>query len=492
MRKVFVRYFLSIFAIAVVVMIVQFGMLVLQYRVSQDQWKTKVYDDFILSVENSINDGSMADYGLNSIYYTVSGIEDDRISGFILRDISGSTMVAFGRNEDGRALNLPVASGKEKEEGKENARIKLATRIDVNSTYDPRTRDLSLTSVASVETKGVEISVPDNLRNEGIIGSLVIAIDGTDAFIVDLLTYSPRTYKYSKDIINSCLKSMLISLPICLVIAIVAAWIVSSRNARYINGVRKALSDLSHGKTDVSIPRQKNSDLNEISVAIEDLDRNLKSNANSRKAWLYSISHDLNTPTAAMKMIIDGLNDGVFTADEETLKELQKENDTLSNRIGRVIDFSSLQADTTAVIEDIPSQQLVGEALSKIDHSEEITVSCECESIKCDVALMSRAIIELLRNALAAKGESVEPVSLSISEKDDSYEIQIVNNGRIPKDMDVDFFEPWARGDWSRTSEGSGLGLPIASAILALHRGTVSLRQITPDLVSAIVSWPKA
>ena len=252
MRKVFVRYFLSIFAIAVVVMIVQFGMLVLQYRVSQDQWKTKVYDDFILSVENSINDGSMADYGLNSIYYTVSNIEDDRISGFILRDISGSTMVAFGRNEDGRALNLPMASGKEKEEGKENARIKLATRIDVNSTYDPRTRDLSLTSVASVETKGVEISVPDNLRNEGIIGSLVIAIDGTDAFIVDLLTYSPRTYKYSKDIINSCLKSMLISLPICLVIAIVAAWIVSSRNARYINGVRKALNDLSHGKTDVS------------------------------------------------------------------------------------------------------------------------------------------------------------------------------------------------------------------------------------------------
>ena len=174
------------------------------------------------------------------------------------------------------------------------------------------------------------------------------------------------------------------------------------------------------------------------------------------------------------------------------MKELQKENDTLSDRIGRVIDFSSLQADTTAVIEDIPSQQLVGEALSKIDHSEEITVSCGCESVKCDVTLMSRAIIELLRNALAAKGESEEPVSLSISEKDDSYEIQIVNSGRIPKDMDVDFFEPWARGDWSRTSEGSGLGLPIVSAILALHRGTVSLRQITPDLVGAIVSWPKA
>ena len=93
-----------IFAIAVVVMIVQFGMLVLQYRVSQDQWKTKVYDDFVLSVKDAINDGSVADYGLNSILYTVSNIEDDRISGFILRDISGTSVVAFGRTSEGRTL----------------------------------------------------------------------------------------------------------------------------------------------------------------------------------------------------------------------------------------------------------------------------------------------------------------------------------------------------------------------------------------------------
>lgn len=490
MRKVFFRYFLSILAIAVVVLLVQFGMLILQYDVSEERWKNKVYDDFVLSIEDAINDGSVADYGLNSILYTVSSIDDDRISGFILRDISGINVVAFGRNSEGR-MNSIMTSPLPSFPNQEPTKVKMATRIDVASTYDIYTNTLSLTSVSSVETKGVEISMPSNLKNEGIIGSVVIAVDGTDAFIIDLLTYTPRTYKYSKDIINSCLKAMLISIPVCLVIAFVAAWIVSSRNAKYINGIRKALSDLSHGKTDVSIPRQKNSDLDEISVAIEDLDRDLKSNANSRKAWLYSISHDLNTPAAAMKMIVDGLNDGVFSADEKTLKELQKENDTLSERIGRVIDFSSLQADTQAVMADVPTEHMVSDILSQIKEAGKVSVSVECDSVRCDENLMSRALVELLDNAVETGAGTEEGVRLSIREKEDSYEVQITNGGRLPQDMDVDFFEPWSRGDWSRTSGGSGLGLPIASAIMALHKGSISLRQITPSLVCASAIWPK-
>ena len=491
MRKVFFRYFLSILAIAVVVLLVQFGMLLLQYGVSQEKWKNKVYDDFVLSVEDAINDGSVADYGLNSILYTVSNIDDDRISGFILRDISGSNVVAFGRNAEGRMMNSFMTQSQSGPANQEPTKVNMATRIDVASTYDPHTNTLNLTSVSSVETKGVEIFMPSNLKNEGLIGSVIIAVDGTDAFIIDLLTYTPRTYKYSKDIINSCLKAMLISLPVCLVIALIAAWIVSSRNAKYINGVRKALSDLSHGKTDVSIPRQKNSELDEISVAIEDLDRDLKANANSRRAWLYSISHDLNTPTAAMKMIIDGLNDGVFTADEKTLKDLQKENDTLSERIGRVIDFSSLQADTQPVIADVSTDHLVSDVLSQIKDSDKVGFSNDCQSIRCDESLMSRALVELLNNAVEASSGSEEKVMLSIKEKEDSYEIQISNSGKLPQDIDVDFFEPWTRGDWSRTAGGSGLGLPIASAIMALHKGTISLRQITPDLVCASATWPK-
>ena len=186
MRKVFLRYFLSIFAIAVVVLLVQFGMLFLQYGVSQEQWKAKVYDDFVVSVQDSINDGTMAGYGLNSILYAVSNIEDDRISGFILRDISGTNVVAFGRTSEGRNLTSMPLGQSRTDTGHGESKVSKATRIDVKSEFNAMTNTLSLVSVTSTETKGVEISLPANLKNEGIIGSVVIAVDGTDAFIIDL------------------------------------------------------------------------------------------------------------------------------------------------------------------------------------------------------------------------------------------------------------------------------------------------------------------
>ena len=256
--------------------------------------------------------------------------------------------------------------------------------------------------------------------------------------------------------------------------------------------MRKALNDLSHGKPNVTVPRQGNSELNEISDAIEELDRDLQANAKSRKAWLSSISHDLNTPATAMKMMVDGMNDGVFPADETTLRELQVENDKLSERIGRVIEFSSLQADTKPVIEDVDARQFISGVLGNFRQPAAVQASSSCDSIKCDGVLMSRAVTELLDNAVNARGESEEPVVWTISRGEGSYRMEITNIGHIPLNMDADFFEPWARGDWSRTSGGSGLGLPIASTILFLHDGTISIVQKEENLVSAVITWPES
>ena len=336
----------------------------------------------------------------------------------------------------------------------------------------------------------LDVNLPTVLRDQDIIGSIILAIDGEDSFIVDLLTYSPRTYEYSKDIINSCYRAILISVPICLLIALVAAWIISSRNTTYINSVRKALNDLSRGKSGVSVPPQDNTELDEISVAIEELDKSLQANAKSRKAWLQSISHDLNTPATAMKMIVDGLNDGVFPADEQTFRELQKENDTLSERIGRVIDFSTLQADTEASIGEVSTEQFVNEVLSGFDKAGEIEINAGCETLNCDCTLMARAARELLKNATEAKtGE--DSVKWSISATEDSFVMEVLNEGKLSEDMDTDFFEPWARGDWSRTSGGSGLGLPIASTIAQLHKGTISVTQADESHVKATIIWPR-
>ena len=92
---------------------------------------------------------------------------------------------------------------------------------------------------------------------------------------------------------------------------------------------------------------------------------------------------------------------------------------------------------------------------------------------------------------LTARGEDAEPVRWTLRETDDSYEMVISNRGHIENDMDNDFFEPWTRGDWSRTSGGSGLGLPIVATIMYLHNGSISLKQADEDHVEAVARWPK-
>ena len=488
MKKLFFRYFISIFSIAVVVLFIQFGVLLLQYGVSQNRWKVRVYEDFVVYSKDAMSKGFYEGFGLNSLLVAFSGIDDDRVSGFIIRDVDGYNMISFGKDSEGRLLSSYIPTGPEaRRDTTDRARKVRASRLNLvyDNTY--KTGDVSVT-LSSAEN--IDVSLPAVLRNQDIIGSIILAIDGEDSFIVDLLSYSPRTYEYSKDIINSCYRAILISIPICLLIALVAAWIISSRNTRYINSVRKALNDLSRGKSGVSVPQQDNTELDEISVAIEELDNSLQANARSRKAWLQSISHDLNTPATAMKMIVDGLNDGVFPADEQTFKELQKENDTLSERIGRVIDFSTLQADTEAAIGEVSTEQFVNEVLSGFDKAGEIEINAGCETLRCDSVLMARAVRELLKNATEAKtGE--DSVKWSISATEDSFVLEVLNEGKLAEDMDTDFFEPWARGDWSRTSGGSGLGLPIASTIAQLHKGTISVIQADENHVKATIIWPR-
>lgn len=489
MKKAFLRYFISVFSIAVAVLLIQFGVLVLQYRTSRSRWMNDIYDDFVLSVQNAITDGWFPDYGLNGIMAAVSGIDDDRVSGFLLRKSDYSGMLAFGKTSDGRMLTSVFTDFQSLQNGRSYSvtRTGKYTRMNLITEFSPEGVRFMIGEVTSGRS---EIALPASLENQGVIGSIVMAFDGSDAFIIDLLTFNPRTYENSKDIINSCISGLVISIPISLVIAMVAAWIVSSINTRYISNVRKALNDLARGKTNVRVPGQGNSELNEISLAIEELDRDLQANAKSRKAWLNSISHDLNTPTAAMKIIIDGMVDGVFPADSTTLRELQDEEDKLSERIGRVIGFSTLQADAKPVMEEIGTEAFISDVVSGLQGKAEVTASALCPVIRCDGELMAHAVTELLDNAVEASGDSGEPVVWTISEEDGSYMMEVVNHGRIPVSMDADFFEPWARGDWSRTSGGSGLGLPIASTIVFLHGGEIKVVQKETDVVSAVVSWP--
>ena len=491
MKKLFFKYLISIFSITLITIIIQGLMLFLRYADSQTEWKTNVYDDFVTSLEESIESGTFSDFGIGVLQKVMNSLDDDRVSGYVVRDIDGSTIFTFGKTSEGNILatmlptNQKLSDPNTKTISTRSKNItKLNLSIDASGT-------VSVEKGSFTSSYNTSLILPKAINADDVVGSIILSFNDTDLFIIDILTYSPRTYVYSKDIINACLETLLLSIPVCLVIALIAAWVISYRNAKYIDSIRKALQGLAKGESNVKVSRNSSNGLVEISDAVEDLDKELQKNAMSRKAWLRSISHDLNTPASALRMIIDGLADGVFPCNDQTMKDLSRESDTLNARIGKVIDFSTLQADTKPDIEKTPVSVLTDCILTHFGKEANIQVCAKCDGIVCDISLMSKAAIELVANALEYGTDPNVPVYFEVSENC----IKVLNKGKVPAQMEDDsFFEPWTRGDWSRTNGGSGLGLPIACTIAQLHNGTIELKnncnEAYGEFVQATITWP--
>ena len=68
----------------------------------------------------------------------------------------------------------------------------------------------------------------------------------------------------------------------------------------------------------------------------------------------------------------------------------------------------------------------------------------------------------------------------------DSHSMVFTNKGLLPQE--INFFEPWERGDRARSSSGSGMGLPIVHQIMRLHQGNATIEQ-QKDEVKCEISW---
>ena len=268
--------------------------------------------------------------------------------------------------------------------------------------------------------------------------------------------------------------AFLCSIPIGLIVAALLAAIVSKHNEKSVKELQTALSELSKGYYDVKLPTQNTEEMAQIGSSISSLGRDLERHQKSRKEWIRNISHDLNTPVAALSLLINGALDGMFTLDEKLLSDMKKENDTLAARIQSVGYYSFLMS---------PDAKAEKSEVSFLSASDDVLQKkgCMCivpESdvmVYADLGLFERALCEVVQNAVDYRSDD-EPPRLEASDKDGGVEIRISNHGHLPQPL-PQFFEPWARGDASRTSGGSGLGLPIVYQIMELHEGNVRIEE---------------
>jgi signal transduction histidine kinase len=101
-------------------------------------------------------------------------------------------------------------------------------------------------------------------------------------------------------------------------------------------------------------------------------------------------------------------------------------------------------------------------------------------SLTGDAALLNQLLSNLIENALTHAGPAAA-ISLTAQRSPAAITITLADHGPgIPSERHAEALRRFGRLDLSRSTEGHGLGLPIAQAITALHDGTFTLSATNP------------
>lgn len=494
MRKLFVRLFISILSVALfVIFFIIFFIGVFYFR-SANQWSKNSFNEFSQRLSLSLTQ-SNSSFNLTNLVATSldSALEDNRISGLLFRNEEGEVVYSFGKTQVGDLLtqrsepldieidNKHLAVG----DHQSNSFKTVVTKSPISLIQTRQSGDsfrvdlIEITDSKSMFDKRL-IEVPSGVEPKSITGSIVIMDEEKYAYAIDVLVFSPLTYKYSKDLFSVGMVWLVSVILIALQFSLVLSYRFSRQLEIYAKGLRQALFKLSRGEENVTLPKYNVEEYEEINRAVQLLDEDLSQNRKNRKAWLRNITHDLNTPITSMQILFDGIEDKVFPLNNETMALLKKENADLSGRIKRITLYASLQSPDKEIEFSSSTTDDIISAISKsLKDIHRVDFIKRDKKVVADFSSIVLASLCLIENAIEY-GTGI--VVVEIYEK----KIKVTNKGFLKTDLAV--FEPWERGDESRTKGGNGLGLPIAYEVMRLHGGEITLNQ-KEDYVIALLKW---
>lgn len=215
----------------------------------------------------------------------------------------------------------------------------------------------------------------------------------------------------------------------------------------------------------------------------------------ARRRLIAAVSHDLRTPLASLRLLVDAVEDGVATGEtrERYLREMRTHVAALSVLIDDLFELSRLEAGEIAwSMHQVEVGELVGETVAALRaQADERGVSVAAEAAPALTAhanaeKLQRVLFNLIVNAIRHTPADGSVVVRAAPARDGSgeVEVEVVDDGAgVPAAERERVFEPFYRGGEdgaARSSDGAGLGLAIARAIVEAHGGRIWLEPAQP------------
>lgn len=259
--------------------------------------------------------------------------------------------------------------------------------------------------------------------------------------------------------------------------------------------LNRAAKEIAGGDLSVRVPVAGNDEMaslaqtfNEMAARLQAADEQQRELDRLRRNLIAWAGHDLRTPLASIRAIVEALADGVVD-DPETveryLRTAKREIGSLSLLIDDLFELAQLEAGGLRLelapnsISDLLSDTV--ESFSELAARQGVRLKGRAEPgvdrVRMDAQQIGRVLSNLLGNALrhTPAGGTVRVQATNVA---DGVRVEISDNGEGIDAEDLPHvFERFYRGEKSRSraTGGAGLGLAIARGIVEAHGGEIGV-----------------
>ena len=244
--------------------------------------------------------------------------------------------------------------------------------------------------------------------------------------------------------------------------------------------------------------REFGEELNELAGAAREAARQQMKSERMKTELITNVSHDIKTPLTSIINFVDLLKKPHSEEDgEEYLAVLDRQSQRLKKLIDDLMDMSKASSGTMSVeLVEIDAAEAVNQALGefgdKLDRAKLTPVFRHPEKtivMSADGKLLWRVLSNLLNNAVKYALPETR-LYVDLMEVGGNAVISFKNISREQLNVEAEeLMERFVRGDASRNTEGSGLGLNIARSLVELQGGTMQLT-VDGDLFKVTLSFP--
>lgn len=320
----------------------------------------------------------------------------------------------------------------------------------------------------------------------------------TRASMLDVSVFSQVLGEFFKKN-PSALYYVILWVVICIALMVISTTvtthIMTKSVEKPINELARAAEYIREGNLNFEVMGSKYSEIDNLCSAFDAMRKELKLSKQredymkqERSMLLANLSHDLKTPITSIKGYVDGIRDGVAATPEKMdiyLDTIHAKAEVIDDMVNNLSMFSKLEmsrlsfhferGDINSFLRSFIDDYKLDFEKNKITFVSNIPE--ESVFVKLDYEKMSRALANLIDNAVKYRNTENPVLEINTLTRDKGVYICISDNGiGIDGSEMKNVFDGFYRADSSRSIKGSGLGLGIVKQIVEKHGGKVWLK----------------